>query len=90
MKAAARTIRAVPDKEADDRVCRAFGLWVRELRHRRKLTQTDLAQRAGISLTYVCEIERGRRNPTIAVVVRLAQALGTTPSRLMSRLDPLD
>lgn len=90
MKPTVRTIRTVPDKEADERLCRAFGVWVRELRHRRKLTQTDLAQRAEISLTYMCEIERGHRNPTIAVVVRLARALGTTPSQLMSRLDRTD
>jgi transcriptional regulator with XRE-family HTH domain len=82
-----RTIRRVVT-EADAHVCRTFGAWVRELRHRRKLTQTDLAQRAGISLTYVCEIEGGQRNPTLAVVVRLAGALSTTPSELVGRLDP--
>jgi transcriptional regulator with XRE-family HTH domain len=80
----------VPDKEADARLCRAFGLWVRELRHRRKLTQTDLARRAEISLTYVCEIEGGQRNPTLAVVVRLARALSTTPSQLVRRLDQIE
>lgn len=69
---------------------RAFGAWVRELRQRKTLTQTDVAQRAGISLTYVSEIERGVRNPTLAVVVRLARALDASPSQLVARLDRLD
>jgi hypothetical protein len=35
--------------DGDERVSRAFGAWVRELRQRKKLTQTDVAQRAGVS-----------------------------------------
>ena len=76
--------------DGDERVSRTFGAWVRELRQRKKLTQTDVAQRAGISLTYVSEIERGVRNPTLAVIVRLARALDASPSQLVARLDRLD
>jgi transcriptional regulator with XRE-family HTH domain len=76
--------------DGDERVCRTFGAWVRELRQRKKLTQTDVAQRAGISLTYVSEIERGIRNPTLAVIVRLARALDATPSQLVARLDRVE
>ena len=69
---------------------RAFGLWVRELRHRRGLTQATVAQQAAISVTYLSEMESGHHNPTLAVVLRLARALDVKPSQLVSRLDTLD
>lgn len=69
---------------------RAFGVWVRELRHRRGLTQATVAREAAISITYLSEMESGHHNPTLAVVLRLARALDVKPSQLVSRLDTLD
>jgi transcriptional regulator with XRE-family HTH domain len=77
----------VPDGERDKRLCRVFGARLRELRRNRNLTLSELADRAGISLTYLSQIERGSRNPTLAIVVRLAQALDTTPDQLVAGLD---
>ena len=48
---------------------------VRRLREQRGLTQEQLAFEARIDLTYVGGIERGRRNPSLMVMVRLAEAL---------------
>jgi transcriptional regulator with XRE-family HTH domain len=76
--------------ERDARICHAFGAWLRELRRRRKLSQIDLAARAGISATYLSEIERGDRNPTLAVIVRLARALDAKPTHLVARLDEIE
>jgi transcriptional regulator with XRE-family HTH domain len=47
-------------------------------RHRElvRLSQEDLADRAGLDRTYVSGIERGRRNPTLDVLQRLSTALG--------------
>lgn len=47
-------------------------------RHRElvRLSQEDLADRAGVDRTYVSGIERGRRNPTLGVLQRLSTALG--------------
>jgi transcriptional regulator with XRE-family HTH domain len=77
----------VPDGERDKRMCRVFGGRLRELRREQNLTLSDLADGAGISLTYLSQIERGSRNPTLAIVVRLAQALNTTPDQLVAGLD---
>lgn len=77
----------VPDEARDDRVCRVFGERLRELRRSHDLTQSDVASHAGISLKYLSQIERGARNPTLAVVVRVARALHTTPDALVARLD---
>lgn len=56
---------------------------VRRLRAERKLTQEQLAHEAGLDLTYVGGIERGRRNPSVDVLGRIAEALGVQPSRLL-------
>lgn len=55
---------------------------VRRLRVERKLTQEQLAHDAGIDLTYLGGIERGRRNPSVAVVGRLADVLAVHPKVL--------
>ena len=49
------------------------------------ISQEELAHRAGIDRTYVSGIERGKRNPTITVVARFAEALGTTTADLLAR-----
>ena len=59
-----------------------LGQNVRRLREAKGWSQEDYADRAGIHRTYVSDIERGRRNPTIAVVEKLAAPLGVTPGEL--------
>jgi transcriptional regulator with XRE-family HTH domain len=56
---------------------------VRRLRLSRGLTQEQLAFEAKIDLTYVGGIERGRRNPSLLVMARIAAALGVAPSALL-------
>ena len=56
---------------------------VRRHRERSELTQEDLAERAGIHRTYLSDIERGSRNPSLINIARLARALKLTPSELL-------
>ncbi|HVW57834.1 MAG TPA: helix-turn-helix transcriptional regulator [Rhizobiaceae bacterium] len=49
------------------------------------ISQEELAHRAGIDRTYVSGIERGKRNPTITVVARFAEALGTTTANMLAQ-----
>lgn len=58
------------------------GANVRRLRVERKLTQEQLAHDAEIDLTYMGGIERGRRNPSVSVLGRLAAALDVVPGEL--------
>ena len=51
------------------------GLNVQALRRARGLSQEELAHRATMHQTYLSGIERGRRNPSVLVLARLAQAL---------------
>lgn len=80
----------MPDDEWDKRVRRLFGAWVRELRRRRGLTQVVVAERAGVNVGYLSQIEGGKHNPTLGLIVRLALALDAKPSHLMARLDEVD
>lgn len=64
-------------------VKKRLGSNLRHLREAKKLSQEKFAFEAGIHRTYVSDIERGARNPTITVVERLAAALGVTVSDLL-------
>ena len=61
----------------------ALGPVVRERRRALGLSQERLAERAGLDRTYVSGIETGRRDPTLRVVLRLADALGRPPADLL-------
>ncbi|MEL7029061.1 MAG: helix-turn-helix transcriptional regulator [Pseudomonadota bacterium] len=62
---------------------------IRLARAEQGLSQEELADLAGIDRTYVSGIERGLRNPTITVVAKFAEALGTTtPILLTDRIRP--
>lgn len=60
-----------------------FGKNVREARQRKKLTQETLAFEAKIDLTYVGGIERGKRNPSLLVMGRIADALVVPLTKLL-------
>ena len=57
---------------------------VRKAREAKGWSQEDFADRAGIHRTYVSDIERGRRNPTISVVEKLARPFEITASELLA------
>jgi transcriptional regulator with XRE-family HTH domain len=57
---------------------------VRKLRQQRKLTQEQLAFAAQIDLTYLGGIERGRRNPSLLVMARIAEALRVPLPKLLT------
>jgi transcriptional regulator with XRE-family HTH domain len=64
--------------------CAAFlGQAVRGARWRARLTQAELAERAGVRRELVGQLERGDANPTFAVFVKIARALGVPASQLV-------
>lgn len=60
-----------------------LGTNVRRLREEKGWSQEDYADRAGIHRTYVSDIERGKRNPTVTVVEKLAKPLNVSPGSLL-------
>lgn len=49
------------------------------------ISQEELAERAGLHRTYVSDVERGARNPSIVSIEKLAQALKLSLSALFHR-----
>jgi transcriptional regulator with XRE-family HTH domain len=60
-----------------------FGAIVRTLREERGLTQDQLAERAGVSATYIGFIERGDNVPTLTIILQIASALKVRSSELL-------
>jgi transcriptional regulator with XRE-family HTH domain len=60
-----------------------LGRNLRRLREEKGWSQEAFADEAGIHRTYVSDIERGARNPTILIVEKLAKPLGVTPGSLL-------
>jgi transcriptional regulator with XRE-family HTH domain len=57
------------------------------LRERQGLSLDELSRRAGVSKSMLSQIERAQANPTVAVVWRLAQALGVPLAELLQSAD---
>lgn len=58
-------------------------LRIREWRERRKLTYRELADRAGIALSTLYRVESGTASPTVAMLEKLAKALGISARNLL-------
>jgi CheY-like chemotaxis protein len=63
-------------------VQKQFGTSVRMWRRRQGFSQEELAERAGLHRTYVCDIERGARNVSLKSIEKLARALNILPALL--------
>ena len=67
------------------RVAKSFGKSVRAFRLNKGMTQQDLADKCGLDISYIGQIERGQRNPTLGVIHGLASVLGVKVSDLMKK-----
>jgi transcriptional regulator with XRE-family HTH domain len=65
------------------RLGQIFGSNVRRLRKERGLSQEALADEVELAPTYVGQIERGLRNPTLDVVERFAEVFGVNPLEML-------
>lgn len=61
-----------------------FGASVRFWRNRLGISQEDLADRADVHRTYVCDVEGGTRNVSLEIIEKLARALEISVSSLFS------
>jgi transcriptional regulator with XRE-family HTH domain len=61
-----------------------LGDWVRTVRTSQGISQRALADRSGLSRSYLCDIERGRgAQPSVATLDKLASALGASRADLL-------
>ena len=60
-----------------------FGKKLREVRLKKKLSQGDIARTLGVHRSYISGLERGRRNPSLITVHKVANALGVSVNELL-------
>ncbi|MDF1540787.1 MAG: helix-turn-helix transcriptional regulator [Candidatus Thorarchaeota archaeon] len=65
-----------------------FGKGVRNRRNELNLTQENLAEKADIHRTYLADIERGKRNPSLVNILKIIFALDLSPSIFFSTYIP--
>jgi transcriptional regulator with XRE-family HTH domain len=70
-----------------DKALTLFGAVIAEMRRSAGFSQEALAERAGVHRTYVSQLERGLKSPTLAVLMKLAEALDTKPSKILQLLE---
>lgn len=67
-----------------------LGMRIRYLRSLRKWSQEDLALEANINRNYICDLENGRRNPSLDILERISDAFGITLSELFRGIETIE
>ena len=62
----------------------AFGIVLRICRQEKGLTQEQLGERVGVVRSFICTVENGNRQPSLQMVLKLADALGVLPGDLVN------
>jgi len=65
-----------------ENIRKGLGKRIRTFRKLKALTQEELGEKAGLSYKFVGEIERGKVNPSLDSLVRIANALGVKVGNL--------
>ena len=66
---------------------KAIAQTIAKLRHEANISQEELAARAGIHRTYVSQIERSLKSPTLQVLMQIANALNTSASEIIKEIE---
>ena len=69
---------------SEDNIKLIFGLKLKQFRTAKKLSLTELAEKAGLSVSYINEIEKGKKYPKAEKISTLANALDVTYDKLVS------
>lgn len=60
-----------------------LGQNLKRIRTKKKMSQGDIARSLDVHRAYVSGIENGKRNPTLATIQKLADALGVSANELL-------
>lgn len=72
------------DKE---KLLKHFGKNLKEARNRKGISQEELALSLGFDRTYISMLERGKRNPSLFTIYKMANFLDVTVSNLTSKIN---
>ena len=59
-----------------DKISAQFGKNMKRIRAKKEMSQGDIARALEVDRGYISNIENGKKNPTLATVVKIANALG--------------
>lgn len=67
----------------------AFGLTVRGIRLKRRLSQQALADKSGYHRTYIGLLEHGQKSPSLRTIFNIAATLRVKPSEIVKGVERL-
>ncbi len=65
----------------------ALGRVIAHLRKMASISQEELAERAGVHRTYISQLERGIKSPTLNILVKVSGSLGVRASELIRLME---
>ena len=66
-----------------DKISEQLGKNMKRIRAKRGMSQGDIARALEVDRGYISNIENGKKNPTIATIQKLANALGVSADELL-------
>ena len=60
------------------------GSTIAAIRRGRDMTQAELAEKAGLNISFLGQVERGEKNPTIKTLYKISEALNISMASLVS------
>jgi transcriptional regulator with XRE-family HTH domain len=76
--------------DSDIEICllKSIGVTILKRRTALDLSQEELAEKARLHRTYISDLERGRRNPSVLTLFRVSQGLGLSLPDLLADVEP--
>ncbi len=68
----------------------SLGRRIAHLRKTKGFSQLDLSVESGVAKSYICDLEGGRRNPSLETLEKLALALGVSLSVLLEGVGSIE
>lgn len=65
---------------------KTFGSRIQELRKKNNLTQSELAEKIGLSTNFIGMVERGERNTSVDKIFKLAKAFNISLAQFFETL----
>ena len=66
-----------------DKISEQLGKNMKRIRAKKKMSQGDIARALEVDRGYISNIENGKKNPTLATIAKIAEALKVSPNELL-------
>ncbi len=71
-------------------IAKELGLRIRHFRKKKRMTQEKLAEICCLHPTYIGQLERGEKNPTVESICRIARGLEIPVSKLLENIEAMN